>query len=357
MRELPTGTVTLLFSDIEGSTALLGRLGERYGEALFAQRALMRAAVASSRGLEVGTDGDSFFVVFSSAAEAVRCCLAAQRALAGHDWPGGEAVRVRMVAVRDTFAACEQRLEAARGGLPTMAVVGASYTAGVGPDKPALSWAADLARNLRWDAVIYGVSGAGYVQPGTYGAGPMARQLGAEQLPGLSPSLVIVQAGYDDVQVPPGLERQQVDRTIKLIRTEAPHAAIGLVTVFASTARPIPAGFYHIDATIVAAARAADPNAIIMDPLAGQWTYQHAHHGLHPTVAGDAWIARKVASILHAHGVLASPSTVTSAVICDLSIRAKAVLAQGVIAPVLLRQRTVPGPTATAAIRPRLPTS
>ena len=96
MRELPTGTVTLLFSDIEGSTALLGRLGERYGEALFAQRTLMRAAVSGSRGLEVGTDGDSFFVVFSSAAEAVRCCLAAQRALAGHDWPGGLAVRVRM---------------------------------------------------------------------------------------------------------------------------------------------------------------------------------------------------------------------------------------------------------------------
>jgi predicted ATPase/class 3 adenylate cyclase len=96
MRKLPTGTVTLLFSDIEGSTALLGRLGERYGEALFAQRALMRTAVAGSRGLEVGTDGDSFFVVFASAAEAVRCCLAAQRALAGHDWPDGVAVRVRM---------------------------------------------------------------------------------------------------------------------------------------------------------------------------------------------------------------------------------------------------------------------
>jgi lysophospholipase L1-like esterase len=229
------------------------------------------------------------------------------------------AVRVRMVAVRDTFAACEQRLEAARGGLPTMAVVGASYTAGVGPDKPALSWAADLARNLRWDAVIYGVSGAGYVQTGTYGAGPMARQLGAEQLPGLSPSLVIVQAGYDDVQVPPGLERRQVDRTIKLIRTEAPHAAIGLVTVFASTARPIPAGFYHIDATIVAAARAADPNAIIMDPLAGQWTYQHAHHGLHPTVAGDAWIAGKVGAILHAHGIASHPGG-AAPIICDAGV-------------------------------------
>ena len=96
MRQLPTGTVTLLFSDIEGSTALLRRLGERYGEALFAQRALMRAAVSGSRGLEMGTEGDSFFVVFESAGDAVRCCLAAQRALAGHDWPGGMTVRVRM---------------------------------------------------------------------------------------------------------------------------------------------------------------------------------------------------------------------------------------------------------------------
>jgi predicted ATPase/class 3 adenylate cyclase len=86
----------MLFSDIEGSTALLGRLGERYGEALSAQRALMRAAISACRGQEVGTEGDSFFVVFSSAGEAVRCCLAAQQALAGHDWPGGVTVRVRM---------------------------------------------------------------------------------------------------------------------------------------------------------------------------------------------------------------------------------------------------------------------
>jgi predicted ATPase/class 3 adenylate cyclase len=86
----------MLFSDIEGSTALLSRLGELYGEALSAQRALMRAAFAACRGQEMGTEGDSFFVVFESAGDAVRCCLAAQRALAGHDWPGGMAVRVRM---------------------------------------------------------------------------------------------------------------------------------------------------------------------------------------------------------------------------------------------------------------------
>ena len=96
MRELPTGTLTMLFSDIEGSTALLGRLGERYGEALSAQRALMRAAISACRGQEMGTEGDSFFVVFESAGDALGCCLEAQRALAGHDWPGGVAVRVRM---------------------------------------------------------------------------------------------------------------------------------------------------------------------------------------------------------------------------------------------------------------------
>jgi predicted ATPase/class 3 adenylate cyclase len=94
--ELPAGTVTMLFSDIEGSTALLSRLGERYGEALSAQRSLMRAAIVTWRGHEMGTEGDSFYVVFESAADAVRCCLAAQQALAGHDWPGGAAVRVRM---------------------------------------------------------------------------------------------------------------------------------------------------------------------------------------------------------------------------------------------------------------------
>ena len=86
----------MLFSDIEGSTALLSRLGDRYGEALSVQRTVMRVAIGACHGHEMGTEGDSFFVVFESAGDAVGCCLAAQRALAGHDWPGGVAVRVRM---------------------------------------------------------------------------------------------------------------------------------------------------------------------------------------------------------------------------------------------------------------------
>ncbi len=87
----------MMFSDIEGSTALLGRVGDvRYREALSAHRALMRAAFAQWRGREISTEGDSFFVVFGSADDAVCCCLETQRALARYDWPDGAAVRVRM---------------------------------------------------------------------------------------------------------------------------------------------------------------------------------------------------------------------------------------------------------------------
>ncbi len=96
MRVLPSGTVTLLFSDIEGSTTLLHRLGDRYAEALSAQRALLRNAFGDCRGKEMGTEGDSFFVVFESAGDAVRCCVAAQRALASYKWPDDAVVRVRM---------------------------------------------------------------------------------------------------------------------------------------------------------------------------------------------------------------------------------------------------------------------
>jgi predicted ATPase/class 3 adenylate cyclase len=88
--------VTMLFSDIEGSTALLGRLGDRYGQALSDHRTLLRKAFKAWHGREISTEGDSFFVVFEAAGDAVACALAGQRALAGHDWPGGDPVRVRM---------------------------------------------------------------------------------------------------------------------------------------------------------------------------------------------------------------------------------------------------------------------
>ena len=96
MRELPSGTVSMLFSDIEGSTLLLSRLGHGYTEALDAHREVLRSAWATHGGTEMGTEGDSFFVVFPTAEGAVAAAAEAQRGLESHVWPAGEKVRVRI---------------------------------------------------------------------------------------------------------------------------------------------------------------------------------------------------------------------------------------------------------------------
>ena len=89
MRELPTGTVTFLFTDIEGSTRLLQELGDGYADALAEHRRLLRAAFERHGGVEVDTQGDAFFVVFASAEAALDAAVEAQRALAaGH--PGSD---------------------------------------------------------------------------------------------------------------------------------------------------------------------------------------------------------------------------------------------------------------------------
>ncbi|HYZ47246.1 MAG TPA: adenylate/guanylate cyclase domain-containing protein, partial [Actinomycetota bacterium] len=93
---LPTGTVTFLFTDIEGSTRLLRQLGDRFGELLDEHHRLVREAVAEARGTEVSTEGDAFFVVFPSAPDAVRGAARIQRAFANHPWSDDITVRVRM---------------------------------------------------------------------------------------------------------------------------------------------------------------------------------------------------------------------------------------------------------------------
>ncbi len=94
---LPTGTVTFLFTDIEGSTRLLKSLGrDRYGDVLATHNRLLRAAFSEGGGIEIDTKGDSFFVVFRSAGTAITAAGAAQAVLASHEWPEGIALRVRM---------------------------------------------------------------------------------------------------------------------------------------------------------------------------------------------------------------------------------------------------------------------
>jgi class 3 adenylate cyclase len=93
---LPTGTVTFLFTDIEGSTRLLSALGEGYPPLLATHHEILRAAIAGHGGTEVSTEGDAFFAVFLSAREAVRAAADAQRELAARSWPEEAEVRVRM---------------------------------------------------------------------------------------------------------------------------------------------------------------------------------------------------------------------------------------------------------------------
>ncbi|MGZ3632542.1 MAG: ATP-binding protein [Candidatus Limnocylindrales bacterium] len=94
---LPTGTVTFLFTDIEGSTRLVQQLGTAaYGALLEAHQAIVREALRASDGVEIKTEGDSFFVVFRSAGASVTATVAIQRALGAHPWPPDAAIRVRM---------------------------------------------------------------------------------------------------------------------------------------------------------------------------------------------------------------------------------------------------------------------
>jgi class 3 adenylate cyclase len=96
MATLPAGTVTFVFSDIEGSTGLLKRLGDGYTELIADHRRIVRDIFRRHDGVEIDAQGDSFFFAFARARDAVAASVEVQRAHAEHDWPGGEAVRVRM---------------------------------------------------------------------------------------------------------------------------------------------------------------------------------------------------------------------------------------------------------------------
>ena len=96
MADLPGGTVTFAFTDIEDSTELLKRLGDGYRDVLTTHRRIVRDAFAARDGIEIDTQGDAFFYVFARARDAVSAAVDAQREHAVATWPGGVEVRVRM---------------------------------------------------------------------------------------------------------------------------------------------------------------------------------------------------------------------------------------------------------------------
>ena len=96
MSDFPTGTITLLFTDVEGSTRLARRLGDGYGSMLEDQRRLLRDAVTRHHGQVVDASGDGCFVAFATARDGLQGAVGAQRALTAFEWPGDVAVRTRM---------------------------------------------------------------------------------------------------------------------------------------------------------------------------------------------------------------------------------------------------------------------
>jgi len=96
IRDLPVGTITFLFTDLEGSTRLLKEHASAYAGLLDRQRTLIRDAASSASGIEVDTAGDALFLVFRSATEAARAAASAQLTILSEDWPEGAALRVRM---------------------------------------------------------------------------------------------------------------------------------------------------------------------------------------------------------------------------------------------------------------------
>src|SRR2546423_9659437 len=96
MAQRPTGTVTFVFTDIEGSTALLKQLGERYGEVLSQHRRIVRETFGAAGGSEIDTQGDAFFFAFPPAPQAVTASVARHPGQAAAEWPKGTEVRVRI---------------------------------------------------------------------------------------------------------------------------------------------------------------------------------------------------------------------------------------------------------------------
>ena len=97
MSQLPGGTVTFVFTDIDGSTRLLQELGDEvYGRVSGDHRRLVRETFGTHGGTEIDTQGDAFFFSFTRARDAVAAAVDAQRALHGHEWPDGRELSVRM---------------------------------------------------------------------------------------------------------------------------------------------------------------------------------------------------------------------------------------------------------------------
>jgi lysophospholipase L1-like esterase len=181
-------------------------------------------------------------------------------------------------------------------------VLGASISAGTG-STPEQAWPAVVGRCLGRRVVVGAVPGAGYVATGHDARGPVVRLLREADLPRLEPSLVVLQAGHNDIGTPGPQLRSAVTTAVETARREAPRAPVALITVVAHAGDPSAAA-RATDATIVDAARRADPRVVVLDPLAEGWSFPRVADGLHPTATGQRLLAGHVLDDLARAGVV-----------------------------------------------------
>jgi acyl-CoA thioesterase I len=204
------------------------------------------------------------------------------------------------------------RVSSAARPRPLLVTLGASFTAGVGADRPAQGWAVRLAELIGWRALTIGVPGAGYTAPGLGRLGPVTREVARARLSAVHPSLVIIQAGHNDRRIPAAQEGARVARLVRVLRADAPGARLAFVTVFSrrGAAGPVLKKDLSTDSAIVSAIRKADARAIVIDPLHDHWRFPRddGGMGLHPSSRGHLVIAERVARALVRAGVVASPA-------------------------------------------------
>jgi acyl-CoA thioesterase-1 len=216
----------------------------------------------------------------------------------GGSAPGAATAGRERPAVRapsDRPAGPQPLARAGRPSRPLLAVVGASFSAGVGAGSPQDAWPQDLARILHWRVVVRADPGAGYVNPGAGHRGPFSRLASRLDLAGLDPQVIIIQGGRDDIGQPLPLIRDRVESIVAAIHGEAPQARLAVLGVFARGDRPSRAAL-ATDRTILAAAHHADPAILAFDPLAGHWHFSRIGDHLHPTAGGHRWIAEQLAA-------------------------------------------------------------
>lgn len=176
-----------------------------------------------------------------------------------------------------------------------LAVVGASVSAGVGADSTSEAWPYILGRILGRPVTVSAAPGAGYVNPGPEHLGPFSRLLQRLDLAATRPGHLIVQGGQNDIAYPKDEVRQAAARLVSTAKNASPSTAIALIPAFGGRQRH--AG-HRTNQEIIDGARAADPSALVLDPVTEKWSYETQADQLHPTQRGHQWIAQHVASIL-----------------------------------------------------------